>query len=86
MVDNPQGVETKKEKTKKGNFIYRDTMALVDGKFVVWQTDSNQKKWLQSDFNLLYQYELSKLPFHSIFINALHSSSSFPLSLLYISA
>lgn len=39
MVDNPQGasrgVETKKEKTKKGNFIHRDTMALVDGKFVV---------------------------------------------------
>lgn len=29
MGDNPRGGGNKKEKTKKGNFIYRDTMALV---------------------------------------------------------
>lgn len=73
MGDSPQGeVETKKEKTKKGNFIYRDTMALIGWEtccLLFWQTTVIQRNWLQS-----------------VFVNALHSSSSFPLSLLYISA
>lgn len=42
MGDSPQGeVETKKEKTKKGNFIYRDTMALIGWEtccLLFWQT------------------------------------------------
>lgn len=76
MADNPQGgVETKKkEKTKKGNFIYRDTMALVDGKFVVCcfgrQTVIKSIGYNQTSIFYISMSSPSS-PFQSIFVNAL---------------